>query len=151
MSDSHVVVRIHLVFSTKERRTSIPVEMQARLWAYMHGIVKNLGCTAVEIGGMPDHVHLLIEISPKVTVSELAQKVKANSSRWMHENERPLFAWQAGYATFSVSESHMQPVRAYIRAQAEHHKKRDHRAEMEALFRKHGIDVSSFRDSVSTA
>ncbi|MEO8726678.1 MAG: IS200/IS605 family transposase [Acidobacteriaceae bacterium] len=151
MSDSHVAVRIHLIFSTKERRASIPVEMQPRLWAYMHGIARRLGCTALEIGGMADHVHLLVEISPKVTVSELAQKIKANSSRWMHENGRALFAWQAGYAAFSVSESHVQMVREYIRTQAEHHKKRDYRAEMEALFRKHGIDVASLRDSNCSA
>lgn len=149
MPDSHVIVRIHMIFSTKGHRPIISKEMQPRFWAYLHCIAKNLGCNAPEIGGVADHVHLLIELSPRVAIAGLAQKLKANSSRWMHENGAKLFAWQAGYAAFGVSISNADAVREYIRNQTIHHAKRDHAAELDALFKKHGILVPSLRDSES--
>jgi REP element-mobilizing transposase RayT len=147
MSDSLCAVHIHLVFSTKDRRPLIPVELQPRLWSYLHGISQNLRCRALEIGGMPDHVHLLVEISPVISIAALAQKLKANSSRWMRETTSRPFSWQTGYAAFGVSASQVSTVRNYIRNQQKHHTRRNLDAEFDLLLRRYGIVVPSLRDS----
>jgi putative transposase len=124
----------HVVFSTKDRRRAI--SDPPRMWQYLAGIAKHIDCMPVKIGGIEDHVHLLISIPPDIAVSEVVSKVKANSSRWMGKR----FAWQRGYASFTVSASQLASVADYIEKQPEHHKKRDFREELLTLLRKHGVD-----------
>ena len=81
------------VFSTKDRKNSIPVELQPKLWAYLIGIAKNLQITMIAVGGMPNHIHLLIAVPPAMALSVAIQKLKANSSRWMGE-QGLAFEWQ---------------------------------------------------------
>jgi putative transposase len=83
----------HCVFSTKDRKNSIPVELQPKLWAYLIGIAKNLQITMIAVGGMPNHIHLLIAVPPAMALSVAIQKLKANSSRWMGE-QGLAFEWQ---------------------------------------------------------
>jgi putative transposase len=90
------------------------------------------------IGGVSDHLHLLIALSPKMNLSKVVCDLKANSSKWLHETGVP-FAWQEGYGAFSVSPSRIADVQRYIRNQAEHHKKRDFEQEFLDLLRKSGI------------
>lgn len=140
MSHTFTSNRIHVVFSTKERRPVI--HQPSRLWAYMAGIAKNHGVYAHAIGGIDNHVHALLTIPPTLPLSKAVQTLKANSSRWMHENGADAFEWQEGYSAFSVSESLVPAVVDYIEHQEEHHRKRDYKAELEALLRKHGIRFS---------
>jgi REP element-mobilizing transposase RayT len=96
------------------------------------------------VGGEVDHVHLLIVVPSKIAVSVAIQKLKANSSRWIRDTFRlKLFSWQDGYGAFSVSVSNTQAVVAYIDGQAEHHRKRDSRAEFEQMLRMHGVTIES--------
>ena len=92
----------------------------------------------LEAGGIPDHVHLLVKLTPSHRLADLLRDVKANSSGWMKERV-PGFAWQDGYAAFSVSESQFDAVAAYIRGQKEHHRQRDFKVELEAIFARHGV------------
>jgi putative transposase len=124
----------HIVFSTKERRRAII--KPPRMWQYMAGIAKRIKCMPVKIGGIEDHVHRLISIPADITVAEAVSKLKANSSRWMGTR----FAWQRGYASFTVSASQLEAVADYIEKQPEHHKKRDFKAELLTLLRKHGVE-----------
>jgi putative transposase len=124
----------HIIFSTKERKPA--VVDPPRMWQYMAGIAKRVGCMPVRIGGVEDHVHLLISIPPEIAVAEAVSKLKANSSRWMGKR----FAWQRGYASFTVSASRLQAVTDYIERQPEHHKSRDFREELLTLLRKHGVE-----------
>jgi REP element-mobilizing transposase RayT len=128
----------HVVFSAKERRPLIPENLFPKLHAYFDGISRNLKITLIAGGGVADHVHLLMWIPSKLTVSESVQKLKANSSRWIREHGMD-FAWQEGYGAFSVSPSQASVVKAYIANQKEHHKQRDSRAEFVALLEKCGI------------
>lgn len=137
MSHTHAANFVHCVFSTKERRDSIPVELQGRLYSYMIGIAGNLGFKILAAGGMPNHVHLLIALPPALTLAEVVQKLKANSSRWLGENGVQ-FQWQKGYGAFSVP-SLLTAVQGYIRNQAEHHKKRSFEEEFLALIKKSGV------------
>src|SRR5215467_5460531 len=135
MSHSYVHNPIHVVFSTKERHRLIPKEMKTRLWAYLAGVCKNQKIFVHEIGGMEDHLHMLIEIPLTLAYSEAIQEIKTSSSRWMGRR----FAWQRGYGVFGVSASNVNRVVRYIQRQEEHHRKRTFEQEYIALLEKHGI------------
>ena len=141
MPQSFSDLSVHIVFSTKDRVAQIDGELQGRMWEYMGGILRGEGCRLLAAGGTADHVHLLVSLSRDVSVAEAVRVVKANSSKWVHETlaERGEFAWQAGYAAFSVSRSNVGEVMQYIQGQAEHHRTRDFKAELIAFLRRHGV------------
>lgn len=124
MRHTHVSIRVHCVFSTKERRPLIPEEIQPRLWAFIGGIARRIGMKAVAVGGMNDHIHVLLLLPATMALAKAVQTIKANSSRWLHEITGKPFEWQEGYAAFSVSISQTDATVAYIRNQREHHAKR---------------------------
>src|SRR5262249_3363689 len=101
MSHSYVSNRLHVVFSTKERRKLIPEKTQPELWRYIVGIGRNHRLPISAVGGTDDHVHLLLELPGTITISKAVQLIKANSSKWMNETKVKAFAWQEGYAAFS--------------------------------------------------
>jgi REP element-mobilizing transposase RayT len=131
----------HLVFATKNRLPLIQENLRDDLYGYMGGILRGEGGVLLEIGGMPDHVHLLVKLRTDVAVSTVVQKVKAKSSKRTNEREASpeRFEWQEGYGIFSVSESLASRVRRYIRGQQEHHARVSFRDEMIALLKKHRI------------
>jgi REP element-mobilizing transposase RayT len=144
MSHTHAANFVHCVFSTKERCDLIPFESQERLWAYLIGIADNLRFKILAAGGTCNHVHLLIGLPPALTLAEVVQKLKANSSRWMGESGAR-FEWQKGYGAFSVSPSLVPTVQAYIRNQKEHHRKRSFEEEFRALLDKSGVAYDAER------
>jgi putative transposase len=87
---------MHIVFSTKERRKIIPTQMKERLWAYTAGICRRQDIFVHSIGGMEDHIHLLLQFPPTLMIADAIKKIKANSSRWI-SSEIGRFAWQQGY------------------------------------------------------
>lgn len=144
MIHTYVCCRVHIIFSTKGRARTIPAEVQPRLWSYLAGICRNLETKVLAIGGFDDHAHLLIGLPATLTIAELVQKVKANSSRWMRtEGLKKPFQWQESYSAFSVSASHVDRTVEYIRRQPEHHKRRSFDQEMIAILRKHRIEVGA--------
>jgi REP element-mobilizing transposase RayT len=144
MSHTYIANFVHCVFATKGRREIISVELQPKLFAYLAGIARNVGITLVAIGGTSNHVHLLISVPPTMALAEAVQKLKANSSRWMGEQGLS-FEWQKGYGAFSVSSSLVETVRAYIRNQEEHHRKRTFEEEFLALLNKSGLNYEAGR------
>src|SRR5882724_5180875 len=138
MSHTYTQNTVHLVFSTKDRRASIPKDFQPQLWAYAAGICKKEGIFLHAIGGATDHVHLLMQLPPVLPLAKAANTIKANSSRWAHEQGQK-FAWQSGYAAFSVSASIVPVVVRYIQNQEAHHRKMNFEAELIALLKKHGV------------
>jgi REP element-mobilizing transposase RayT len=130
---------VHIVFSTKDRRKLIPKDFQPRMCSYLAGICKNHGIIAPAVGGTDDHIHLLIQLSPSLSLAEVVLAVKSNSSRWAN-GEGHKFAWQQGYAAFSVSASSVPKVVRYIQNQESHHKKMTFDAELVALLKKHGVE-----------
>ena len=131
----------HLVFSTQYRAGLISPGFQEELHPYLGGIVRNEGGSLVAIGGMPDHVHLLVRLKPTIRLPDLLRSVKANSSRWAHERpDLPRgFAWQEGYGAFTVSQSSAPAVSRYILNQELHHRRRSFEQEWISLLRKNGI------------
>jgi REP element-mobilizing transposase RayT len=133
----------HMIFSTKDRRPLITAELKSDLFAYMGGIVRQLGGTALLVNGMPDHVHMLILMPATASAAELVNKVKTNSSKWVHEVRKVSdFAWQTGYSAFAVSESNRGSVLRYISDQEQHHAKHTFQEELVAYLKKHGISYN---------
>lgn len=139
MSSTFTNLNIHIIFSTKNRAPRIDSAFADRLYAYIGGITRNLDCPALAAGGIEDHIHLLISLHPSVALSDLVRDIKANSSKWLHEDVKTEFEWQRGYAAFSVSESAVPDVRAYIANQREHHAKRMYQDELVAFLERHNI------------
>ena len=129
---------LHIIFATKDRRKSIPHDFQPHLWSYVAGICKNHGILAHCIGGADDHIHLLIQLPQTLPLAKAVLTIKSNSSRWAHTQGHK-FAWQEGYAAFSVSASLVPAVLRYIQNQPAHHKKMSFDAEFLTLLKKHNI------------
>jgi putative transposase len=131
----------HAVFSTKHRANLITPDLEARLYPFVGGILRDLRCSLVAINGMPDHVHLLVRYRADLSHSEMLQQIKGRSSKWVNETftEVGRFAWQEGYGGFTVSKSVAPDVEAYIARQKEHHKRQDFRAEFLAMLRRHDV------------
>ena len=126
---------IHCVFSTKDRRSLIPPARTEELYAYLGGVARSEGFPLIAAGGTENHVHLLVVLPASYCLAHAVQKMKGSSSRWMGRG----FSWQEGYGAFSVSPSQVPIVKAYIRKQEEHHRKRNFEQEFVALLRNCGI------------
>jgi putative transposase len=140
MPHTYVSGLVHCVFSTKGRRPLIRDRVQSDLWSFMGGIARKNGFKALIVGGTEDHVHILLSLPAVIPLAKAVQLIKGASSRWMNESGNAGFAWQEGYGAFTVGVSQKAQTIAYIKRQAEHHRKRDFRAEFLAFLRKHEID-----------
>jgi putative transposase len=141
---SHTFVNAiyHCVFSTKQRRRLITPTLQERLWPMMGGIAREHGLKALTIGGVEDHVHLLLSLSATVPLAKAIQMVKGASSKWAHDTfpEHRSFAWQEGYGAFSVGVSQIDTTLAYIRSQPEHHRQTTFQEEFRMFLKKHHME-----------
>ena len=142
MPQSLVSLHVHIVFSTKHREALITPELVPRLYGYLGGIARGADSPVVAIGGVPDHVHILVSLGRRTCVADLVRDLKANSSGWIHEEFAGLvkFAWQAGYGAFAVSKSNVEAGKAYIANQEEHHKKQTFKDEYREFLRRHEIE-----------
>jgi putative transposase len=132
----------HIVFTTKGRVSSIRDEVRDDLFRYIGGAIRGERGVLLEVGGVPEHLHLLAKLKTDVAVSVIVQKIKGGSSKWVNERQdsRERFEWQAGYGVFSVSESQVEKVRGYIRNQEEHHKHVSFKDELIALLKRNRIE-----------
>jgi putative transposase len=120
---SKAEIFLHLVWATRLREPRITGEWERTVHRCIEAEARRLGCVVLALNGMPDHLHLLVEIPTKLSAAELAQQVKGVSSRLLNE-QLPLhdaFRWQEAYGAFSVSRSHLKRVIAYVETQKEHH------------------------------
>lgn len=131
MATALVKIDIHMVFHVKSTSKTIRKEDIERVFAYIGGIIKSLGSIPMEIGGMPDHIHILAPLPKTMSVAEFAKVVKAKSSLWLKtiDSYYSTFSWQEGYGAFSVSPTLIEKTANYIRSQQEHHKIRSFREE----------------------
>ena len=141
MAHTYTNLLFHIVFSTKARVPLLDADLKPRLFAYMGGIIRELGGTALLINGPSDHVHILALLPAKLAISEVVRKVKANSSGWVHREfpDQWSFAWQTGFAAFTVSHSQKQSALDYIANQEEHHRTVSFKDELLAFLKKHEI------------
>ncbi|MEO6063533.1 MAG: IS200/IS605 family transposase [Thermoflexales bacterium] len=141
MGNSFTSLHYHIVFSTKRRRLWIAAAIEERVWAYMGGIARENKMKPVQIGGVDDHIHVLIGAPPTLAPSRITQLLKGGSSRWIHVEFPALaeFGWQDGYSAYAVSKSAIPAIANYIKGQREHHRKTTFTQEYLALLARHEI------------
>jgi putative transposase len=143
MGQSLSQLYVHLTFGTKGRLPLITEnsESEARLHAYMAGILKDMQSPALIINSVPDHAHILFRLSKNYALAKVVEEVKKSSSKWVKAelSDMKLFKWQIGYGAFSVSSSKVDVVKNYIANQKEHHKKVDFKKEVEEFVRQYDI------------
>jgi len=142
MGNTYTALHYHFVFSTKNRQCWIDPGIEERVWSFLGGIARENGMTALRVGGVDDHVHLLLRAPATLAPSKIAQLLKGGSSGWIHKEFPALkeFQWQDGYGAFSVSKSSLAEISDYIRDQREHHRVRTFQAEYLAFLDRHDID-----------
>jgi len=141
MAHTYTNILIHALFSTKDRHPWLDAEVAAELFPYLGGTINELGGQSLLVNGPSDHVHMLFVQPSTLSIADIMEKVKANSSGWVKKRwrNRGQFAWQSGYAAFSVSKSQVGSVKQYIDNQKEHHRKMTFQEEVLAFLKKQGI------------
>ena len=135
-------VYLHFIFAVKFRDGLLLKTFQDEVYRYIAGIVQNNGHKLISVGGMPDHIHILVGMKPNQSVADLVNKVKSNSSKFINEKRfLPVrFEWQRGYGVFSYSRSQLNQVVHYIQNQEAHHKKKSFRAEYVEFLEKFQVE-----------
>ncbi|MCI0492769.1 MAG: transposase [Planctomycetes bacterium] len=143
MSQSLAKILVHTVFSTKDRRPFLRDRaVRDELHCYLGGILSNVGCQPLIVGGWEEHVHLLCALSRTCEAAAMVREVKRGSSVWIKTKGRGLegFAWQNGYGIFSIGFSQIEAARAYIVGQEEHHRQISFQDEFRALLKRYEIE-----------
>ena len=141
MSQSLSNVLLHIIFSTKNRQPFIDSRLEPELHAYLTTICASHGSYVHKIGGLEDHIHLLVTLPRTLTISNLLEELKKNSSKWIKAKGANYqeFLWQKGFGAFSVSMSQCPAVSTYISNQKEHHKNQSYQDEFRQFLQLHQI------------
>lgn len=140
MGSTFFSLHYHLVFSTKNRLPIIRAEWRPCMHSYLGGVIRGMNGVAEIVGGVADHVHLLVSLRPVHRIADILREMKKDSSTWAKENFDSRFAWQEGYAAFSISPSARDSVTSYIANQESHHLKHSFADELKELLEKAGIE-----------
>ena len=142
MPHSFNKIWIHAIWSTKDRQPLIHSSVEAKIHNYLSQHLKEIGCPVKAINGMPDHIHALFMLNPQRSIAEVIKQVKGNSSHFINQNNiiSLKFAWQSGYAAYSVSESVIDKIYYYIQNQKVHHQKKSFQQEYQEFLRLYGFE-----------
>jgi putative transposase len=144
MSHSLTKVWIHSILGVKNKHAWISEKIAQSIYKHIEENLLSIDCKPRIINGVEDHIHLLFLLSPNISLADLEKKIKGETSHWINQNDLMTnkFAWQVGYGAFSVSESNVKAVQAYIKTQKEHHKKMTFEEEYKLFLEKHGILIN---------
>jgi len=131
MLHSYNRIWIRAIWSTKERKPSISTSIEQKVYQFISEQCREKGRLVRIVNGMPDHIHVLFLLNPRLSISELIKQIKGSSSHFINQNNfiSEKFTWQTGYASFSISESVVERVYRYIRNQKQHHHKKSFQQE----------------------
>lgn len=140
--DVYSEILIHVIISTKGRTPWITEAVAARLYPQLGTIVQAEKGDLYEVGGIEDHVHIYMEMSPEKSLSYLIDTIKARSAEWIRETIPSLgeFAWQEGYCCFTLDQSEGDALQQYIAGQAEHHEVEDFHSELVRILRENKVE-----------
>ena len=135
---------IHLTFSTKYRKDSINEDKLSEISKYISGILKNIDCPPIIVGGFTNHIHILCILNKNIALSKMVEEVKRSSSKWIKSLGPSYhdFSWQEGYGAFSVSQSKVETVTRYILGQKEHHKKMTFQDELKMFLKEYQVEYN---------
>ena len=144
MANTFTSLHYHVIFSTKNREPWISHEFENRVWSFLGGIARENKMKAIQVGGMPDHIHLVLGLPASMAISKAVQLIKGGSSKWIKEELPTMrgFAWQDGYGAFTVSKSNLPDTVGYVQKQAEHHRVKTFQEEFLVFLDRHGIDYN---------
>ena len=141
MSSTYLSLHYHIIFSTKNRTPSITDSWRTRLHEYLGGTVNGLDGISQGVGGIADHVHLLVGLKATHKLCDFMRELKKASSVWVHDEiGDKTFGWQDGYAAFTVGAPSRESVKRYIAKQVEHHRVKTFREELIELLHRAGIE-----------
>jgi putative transposase len=142
MANTYSQIHIQVVFAVQNRESLIGSKWKNELYQYLVGIIQNHQHKVIAINGMPDHVHILIGLRPSQSISDLMQKVKGDSSKWINRKGFVLgkFSWQEGYGVFSYGKSQIDDVIEYIKRQEIHHQRKTFKEEYLQFLEKFALD-----------
>lgn len=142
MAQSLSKLYVHIIFHTKYNQDLIDAAIETELYVYIGGIIKANGSLPIKINGTPNHIHILSTMSKNIALAKFVEEIKRNSSRWIKtKGERyQEFAWQGGYAGYSVSQSVVEKVARYIDNQKQHHKTISFQDEYRKFLEEYGVD-----------
>lgn len=140
---SYRQILYHIVFRTKNGKPTISMEHKRELYAYIYGISKNKNCHLYRINGVENHIHILSDLHPSLSLAKYVQVIKSNSSKWKKESGKfPNFkGWASGYAGITISYSDKDSVVNYIINQEDHHKTFSFEKEFKELLINYGIEI----------
>jgi REP element-mobilizing transposase RayT len=141
MPHSFNKIWIHAIWATKERQPLIEAHAEKKIHDILREELREAGCPVRIVNGMADHVHLLFLLNPQKSVAEVIKQVKGSSSHTINQENlvTQKFAWQTGYAAYSVSESQLEKVFGYILNQKAHHSKQNFEQEYDEFIARHNI------------
>lgn len=144
MANTYSQIYVQIVFAVHGRENLIKPEWKEELYKYIAGIVKNHDQKPLAVGGVADHIHILLGIEPSIKLSDLVRDIKSNSSRFINEKKfvRGKFYWQEGFGAFSYSRSQIDAVVKYIQNQEKHHAKKSFKEEYEDFLRRFDVEYN---------
>jgi putative transposase len=139
---SHRQILYHIIFATKYRKPAIHSDHKKDLYKYIWGIIKNKNCMLYQINGGNDHIHILSDLHPSVSLADFVKDIKVATSIWMKESGNfPRFeGWAEGYGAFTYAYRDKKIITKYIKTQEEHHRKASSRDEYIDFLKKFGVD-----------
>jgi len=142
MPNTYSQIYLQVVFSVKRRQNLIQKNWREELYKYICGIVNGKDQKVYAIGGVEDHIHILISIKPNIALSDLVRDIKANSSKWINERGfvNGKFQWQEGFGAFSYAQAQLDNVIAYINNQEQHHRIKTFKTEYVDLLQKFNVE-----------
>ena len=142
MASTLTKILLHITFSTKDRDPLIPEVIESDLFSYIGGICRRMDSPLLVMNGTSDHVHMLVSLGKTIALSDLMLNIKRDSSKWIKGKDTAMrsFEWQDGYFAFSIGESGVEALRAYIANQKEHHKTIDFKDEVRMLLKKYSME-----------
>jgi len=141
MAGSYTALYYHIVFSVKDRRPVLSPDIAPRIYEYIAGVIRVIGGVPIIVGGAVDHMHVLARLDKAYTVSNAVRRMKAGSSKWIHETFPDMkdFAWQEGYGAFSISVTGIDRTKRYIENQVVHHQTVTFQEELLEFLKRHNI------------
>jgi REP element-mobilizing transposase RayT len=138
---THTEILYQIIFSTKNRDTTLSKDKRKELYAYIWGILKNKKCHLYYMGGVEDHIHIITHLHPQVALADLVKDIKLSSSKYIDEMKlfKRFTGWQTGYAAFTYTSSAKEQLVDYVKNQENHHRTKSFKEELTELLKQHGI------------
>lgn len=140
MSQAYGPVYLHIILGTKHRQPFLTPTLHAELEVSIAPILKNHKARLIAEGGVPDHLHLLVDLGREVSVASILREIKTKTSNLIRKRTGKEFNWQAGYGVFSVDADHLKDVTKYIETQEKYHSKKTFQEEFEEMLKKAGVE-----------